>query len=218
MEILVNGQKGLASTDDDVELGDLFDFLRNEFANQRMAVRTWSLDGTEVFPDEDQLLRKRTPAGYKELRAEVAPFEVVAHDVLQELESNVPELSDKAVQITEAYQRGEQSKAAEELRKFIDSVHYVTEAMKTIANLTGIDVSEKMNESGGTENLKKLGEYLSALDGALSDSDLATVGDVMEFDIAPSVDTLVKMLALMRSEVEGVIREKFPDYPVDSTE
>jgi hypothetical protein len=216
MEILVNGQKDIASTEDNVELGDLFDFLRGEFAAQRMAVRGWVLDGGEVFPDEDELLRKRSPAAYKLLEIEVAPFEVIAFDVLRELESNVPELSEKAVGITESYQRGEQAKAAEELRRFIDSVHYVTEAMKTIATLTGIDVSTKMAESGGTENLKKLGEYLAALDSALGESDLATVGDVMEFDIAPSIDTLVKMLALMRSDIEAVVKEKFPDHLTSS--
>lgn len=211
MEILINGQPDLAATDDDVELGALFGYLRNEFARQRLVIRQVLLDGNEIHLDENAPELKQSPAKFSKCEIEVAPVEIVAIDVLMELEANVPELANRAILVTELLQKSEFKAARTELQKFIDSTHYVSQAVKMINGLTGIDLTEKLANTGMRDDLKLLGEHLGNVEKSLAEEDYATVGDVMEFDVSPSVGTLVGLIRVMREEVEQKAREKFPE-------
>lgn len=217
MEILVNGQSGLASTENDVELGALFNYLRNEYAAQRLVIRRIQLDGKDVFIDEGGPELSDTPEKYQKCEIELAPIEVVAVDVLAELEANVPQLGEKAVLVTELLQKSQFKQAREELQRFIDSTQYVSAALKTINELTGIDMAPVIEKAGLRDDISLLGTHLAGVEAAIKDEDYATVGDIMEFDVSPSVRTLVTLLRLMRAEVEAEIDRKFGGDDAEAT-
>lgn len=209
MEILVNGQAGLASTDDDVELGSLFNYLRNEYASKGLVIRRVALDGQEVFIDEGGPILSETPVNYRKCEIEVAPLEVVAIDVLAELEANVPQLSEKAVSITELLQKSKFKEAQEELVRFIDSTQYVFQALKTINELTRIEIGPVVEAAGIKDDIGALGGHLAGVEAALREEDYATVGDIMEFDVSPGVKTMVTLLGLMRKEIEAELERRY---------
>lgn len=209
MEIFVNGQAGLASTDDDVELGSLFNYLRNEYATKGLVIRRVALDGQEVFIDEGGPVLSETPVKYRKCEIEVAPLEVVAIDVLAELEANVPQLADKAVSITELLQKSKFKEAQEELVRFIDSTQYVFQALKTINELTRIEIGPVVEAAGIKDDIGALGGHLSGVEAALREEDYATVGDIMEFDVSPGVKTMVTLLSLMRKEIEAELERRY---------
>jgi hypothetical protein len=209
MEILVNGQSGLASTDNDVELGALFNYLRNEYAGKGLVIRRVVLDGQDVFIDEGGPVLSETPEKYQKCEIEVAPLEMVAIDVLVELEANVPQLAAKAVAITEHLQKSEFAKAHKELQRFIDSTQYVFQAVKTINELTGIEMGPVLEAAGLKDDIGALGGHLAGVETAIREEDYATVGDIMEFDVSPSVQTMVRLLSLMRSEIEAELERRY---------
>jgi hypothetical protein len=206
MEIFVNGQAGIAGTDDDVRLGDLFEYLQREFVKQRLLVRAWMLDGEEVFPDGGDeattAILNSTPEGRSKLEIQVAPFEVIAHDVLVELETGVPELAGKATQITEMLQKSDFAHAREELVRFSNSAMYVSQAMTSISTLLGIDLPKLMGGTTIQADIEKLGSFLKDVETALNENDFVTVGDILEFDVGPATKALVSLLTLMRQDVE----------------
>ena len=203
MEIFVNCQPGLASSENDVPLGELFQYLRNEFAKQRLVVRGFTLDGTVVIPEDDEATCASTPAKHKKLELDVAAAEVVAMDVLNELASKMPDLSGEAVKITELLQTGEMKTAGERLLRLNNTTQYVVQAISSINALLGNEVAA-IQRDGKTINhcITTLGAQLGELKTALDEQDFATVGDVLEFDISQSITLLGSLMGDISEHIQ----------------
>lgn len=202
MEILVNGQSGLASAPDDAPLGEVFQHLRVEFAKQRLVVRTFVVDGEEVFPDDNEELCAKTAADIGKLEIQLATLEAVAHDVLDELSEKMPALSAQAVTVTEKLQTGESGVAGEDLQRFVNSVAYVIEALSNIQQLLSIDFSKyDTDEHKVAEEFESLTSQLNDLNEAVKYKDVATIGDVLEFDIAPKVEFFGQVMQKLRDDI-----------------
>lgn len=206
MEILVNGQSGLAGTTDDVTLGELFHYLRAEFGKQRLVVRTFTLDGKEVFPDENEELCEKTPADFEKLEIQLATLEAVAHDVLDELSEKMPTLSEQAVNITEKIQTGDASTATDDLERFVNSVAYVMDALSSIQQLLDVDFATyDTEEDKVSEAFESLTVQLKELHEAIQEKDMATLGDILEFDLAPKIELFGNVMQSLRDDIRAKV-------------
>ncbi len=208
MEILVNGQANIASSDDNVLIGQLLEYLRGEFGKQRLVARSFVLDGQEIFPDGDDPVLQQTPENFKRLEVNVVGVEVVSYDVLDELGSNMPELSKHAVKVTEMLQTGESTQAGQELEKLNASIFYVINAISSIKQLMGIDLSALSDDDMNVDEfLKNFAKDLQELTQSLKDEDFTMTGDVLEFDLAPQIESLGTLIYRIRDKIREELEE-----------
>jgi|GEM_PF-4324205 len=202
MEILVNGQPGMASAPDDASLGEIIQYLRVEFGRQRLVVRTFTVNGEEVFPDDDAELCARLAGDLEKLEVQLATLEAVSHDVLDELAAKMPDLAAQAVSVTEKLQTGDANVASEELQRFVNSVAYVVDAISNIQQLLNIDFAKyNTDEHDVKESFNSLGSQLNDLHEAVKDRDMATLGDILEFDLAPKIELMGTMMQALRDDI-----------------
>ena len=207
MEIFINGQAGLASSDENVKIGELINYMAEELGKQRMIAQAYTLDGKELNIQETPGVLERQANEFSKLEIDVAPFEVVAQNVVGELIQGTIILGEETVKITELFQKGQLQDASKRLDIFADSVVYVIEALKPIIGLSDFASDTKLKEGKRfDETLTILLDRITGLKTSLEDKDYATVGDVLEFDIKPSLESLTDAMGMMRVKLDGMIQ------------
>lgn len=204
MEIYINGQAGIAAVEEDalnLSLGHLYAHLREELTKQCQVIRSVHADGTECFPDEVQADADRPLSSITKLDLEVASFGLVSFEVVQELADKAPSLKEEAVRITEVLQTGNLQDAREKLKIFADTVGYIVQTIGTVAGLVNVKLADVCDDESTEKGLLKLGEFLKEIDTAINEQDYATVGDILEFDVAPSLDVLLTLLDRLKTYI-----------------
>ena len=207
MEILINGQANLASTDGNVKIGELLHYMAEELVKQRMIAQGYTLDGKEFDPHATPGVLERTAGEFQKLEIDIAPFEVVAYNVVGELIQGTIVLGEETVKVTELFQKGQLQDAAKRLDMLADSTSYVVEALKPVIGLCGFASDTKLKDGKTFDaTLATLIDRLTSLKTSLGEKDYATVGDVLEFDIRPSLESLTDAMGMMRTKLDGMIQ------------
>lgn len=194
MEIFVNGQPDIVSTDDDVTIGELVHYLREQFAKQRFLVRFFALDGVEYVPEEAQAVESKTPADFQKMEVTVGSFLDVGTDIMNELAEKTPILASEAVAVTEELQSGKVVDAKQRLKRFANTANYIVNAISGVCHLNNIRVGDVTDGTDIEENLTKFGGFLRDVQVALESEDMTTVGDVMEFDVSPQISSVTELM------------------------
>ncbi|MCK6439152.1 MAG: hypothetical protein L6Q71_02995 [Planctomycetes bacterium] len=204
MDILINGERGLVETDEDVTLGQLIEYLRGELLKQRLIARTFAVDGKVLDHLDDSLdILGKSPKDFNTLDVTVASAEAVAHDLMTEFVSRVPMLSKDAVSITESLQSGDTKKGKEKLLTFIEQSLDVVKGLGSVSVLVHYNPADPKLSIHGA--LEALNGHLKSLSESIADNDYTTAGDILEFDIAPAIGDLQPMMKNLKSEVEKVV-------------
>lgn len=208
MKILVNGESSIFETDDDVTMEELFEYLRQELPKSQLVVRTFVVDGKELNEDEDnEEVLKKSPAGFETLDVTADPPIIVARDVLSEWIENIPLLSNDAIKVTETLQSGDAGAGTNMLMAFIDEGINVVNSLYDISRMVKYQTPTDAESKGTIKVLDELSNHLKELGRSLNEKDMATVGDILEFDIAPAITNLIPMMKELRESVVQLIEE-----------
>ncbi|MCA8940452.1 MAG: hypothetical protein KDB07_11615 [Planctomycetes bacterium] len=200
MEIFINGQSGLVSADDDVSVEGIHAYLQQELAKQGLIIQAFVLDGEEVFFDVASDVHGKNLQDYKKLEVQCAPAEQIAWDILTELEDKPSLLGAEAAKVTEELQTGKTKEAHERLVRFSNSISYIINGISGANGVIGSNLAETLSDDEN-ERLAKVGEYLTEIDTAIRDEDFTTVGDVLEFDLAPALQVLTAIISRLKADL-----------------
>lgn len=200
MKIWINGESGLVETDDDVNVQELHDYLTQELAKQGLVICGFKLDDEDVFFDVASEIHAKQASEFTKCEVDCAGAEQVSWDILCELEDKPAVLSQEAIKITEELQTGKTKEAHERLVRFSNSVSYIINGIAGANGVLGLDFTKSLNAEE-QERLGKVGTYLKDLETAVEEQDFTTVGDVLEFDVAPALGVLTTIITHMKGEL-----------------
>jgi hypothetical protein len=146
-----------------------------------------SNESVDLFLENLRIIKYFVMKLQLQMRALAAGIEELI-ELAEEFHKGIPRLTDEAVRINELFQSGKDRPAMDDLEKFIGRLHYY------ISALYGLDYRISQDDQTGifqyevdgipfhTVN-KALAGLLSELSMALEESDIVTVGDIIEYEL-----------------------------------
>jgi hypothetical protein len=161
--------------------------LQNLKSNAEGFEKENSMQSIDLFLENLRVIKYFVMKLQLQMRALAAGIEELI-ELAEEFHKSIPRLTDEAVRINELFQSGKDRLAMDDLDKFTGRLHYY------ISALYGLDYRISQDDQSGifqyevdgipfhTVN-KALAGLLSELSMALEESDIVTVGDIIEYEL-----------------------------------
>jgi hypothetical protein len=213
MRIVINGRDDIVSADPGSRFGTILGQLKKWLGENSMLITLLDLDGTPLDLARENEAADRPVDDFKELTVEATAARDLALDTLQNLKQYTDRVKKDQLSTAQRYRSGGSD--------FSDDFNFVLTWWESLQR-TMVDVIRHLRldpESIREENeslsdhLANLTTPLAEMDGAFKARDFALVGDLLEYEFTPRLDTWRLLLLQIIAKVEAMPGPGETDVP-----
>jgi len=199
MNLLVDGIDHPLPVEPGMLLGTVLERVDADLAARKRMMVSLSVDGREVSPQELGEESDRSIDGLHTVEVRSEPTAVLVDRELSDVEQHLPALSQTVREIATLFQQGKTvagldacTRVAERWIEIVSSERRVAGALEL--NLEDFDVDGKPISTHHAE----LNQFLQEALRAMERDDYVLLGDLLEHELAPRLDTELKIVSALR--------------------
>ncbi len=203
MKIYIDGEEGLISFKEGIELSTGLQQIEELLAASRKVITEANLDG-QVFTAEDlqdAIEQNASLNSVKELRLTTTGLESYILELLDAQAKGVDELSDTLVEISDGMLDNKNHKSLDMLSGVCDQLGGFLASMMQLRKIFGIDANVQVQGMNIDDAFAEIESLISSMVTALNDGNKSHLADLLEFELSEKIITFKDLLRAMRSAV-----------------
>jgi len=189
MEVVIDGNTGLASARTAPTFGAVFETVRREVAGRRRMVVSYSLDGEVLGKERQDALLDQAPAPDALLEVRTADPLKLALETLAGVKGHLANI-DRALETAAAqYAAGEYIKTLEKLEECFHGWEILIRAVRDIGTLSSADFFRIWAAGDSVDlSIRRLQAALLRFETALETKDVPRLSDIARDELRPQVE------------------------------
>ncbi|TET38152.1 MAG: hypothetical protein E3J72_03930 [Planctomycetota bacterium] len=204
MRIVINGRDDVVSADPGSRFGTILGQLRQWLDKNSMLITLLNLDGAPLDPARENEAADRPVDDFKELTVEAAAARDLALDTLQNVKQYTDRVKKAQLSTAQHYRSGE-SDFSDDFNFVLTWWESLQRTMVDVIRLLRVDPESICVEDVSlSDHLANLTTPLAEMDGAFKARDFALVGDLLEYEFTPRLDTWCSLLSQVMAKIEAM--------------
>ncbi|MHC4660687.1 MAG: hypothetical protein ACYS8W_03270 [Planctomycetota bacterium] len=204
MKIVVNGREDIVEADSGSRFGTILDQLRRWLLEDDMLILTLLLDGKPLDETAENRHVDSKVDEFKELIVEAAAAKDLALDALGNVKQYCDRVRNSQLTIADGCRKG----ALEDANEFNFIFTWWESLQRSVVNVIRLmkldPESIRVDKTSLGDHLAGLTTPLAEMDGALKAQDFVLVGDLLEHEFTPRLDTWLSFLDTLTGMIESI--------------
>ncbi len=203
MKIVIDDKPDLVSADEGSVFGKILEQLREWLDTHRLVITDLQLDGEILTPQRRVELERVPVDAFDTLEVSTIDPHALSKQTLLEVKSHLPPLSKSLVEVTENIQQGDLPGAWIKLTLCFDVWSVIAEAIDKVSKLMNLDLASFTVEGQSLETqMAALRDLLEKAKNAMENQDIVTVGDLMEYEFSPRVESWSQIIDALHTRID----------------
>jgi len=200
MDIRVDGETVGLPTEELQSVGDVFERVDKLAAAKDSSVVAVTIDGTQIGTEEINEITERPVDAFDRFEFVTQNTGELVETLIGELESKIEELGALVRELATRFQGETETRPVDMLAAAVDAWQGILERIVAAANLLRVDIDtiEVMGVGTARDMHAQITETLAKLVEAVDQNDLVLVADLLEYEVAPSIERETDVLASVR--------------------
>jgi len=200
MDIRVDGETVGLPTEELQSVGDVFERVDKLAAAKDSSVVAVTIDGTQIGTEEINEITERPVDAFDRFEFVTQNTGELVETLIGELESKIEELGALVRELATRFQGETETLPVDMLAAAVDAWQGILERIVAAANLLRVDIDtiEVVGVGTARDMHVQITESLAKLVEAVEQNDLVLVADLLEYEVAPSIERETDVLASVR--------------------
>lgn len=208
MKIIINGKEEFRVPENAKTLIDILEILIDYLSNNNLGLVKLRVNEQNVYPGESlKAIQNMEISNIHTLEITAIPILQLLQDSISELERYTPELSNICYGIAELFQSENPSEGLGPFQSLTEIWGEIKNREAVIVNSLSKYLKNQESSIVGeiVEHHRELNQYLDEAYKALSNEDMVSLSDILQYELAPRAEKELEIVNLLRKLVESII-------------
>lgn len=208
MKIIINGKEEFRVPENAKTLIDILEILIDYLSNNNLGLVKLRVNEQNVYPGESlKAIQNMEISNIHTLEITAIPILQLLQDSISELERYTPELSNICYGIAELFQSENPSEGLGPFQRLTEIWGEIKNREAVIVNSLSKYLKNQESSIVGeiVEHHRELNQYLDEAYKALSNEDMVSLSDILQYELAPRAEKELEIVNLLRKLVESII-------------
>lgn len=208
MKIIINGKEEFRVPENAKTLIDILEILIDYLSNNNLGLVKLRVNEQNVYPGESlKAIQNMEISNIHTLEITAIPILQLLQDSISELERYTPELSNICYGIAELFQSENPSEGLGPFQRLTEIWGEIKNREAVIVNSLSKYLKNQESSIVGeiVEHHRELNQYLGEAYKALSNEDMVSLSDILQYELAPRAEKELEIVNLLRKLVESII-------------
>lgn len=208
MKIIINGKEEFRVPENAKTLIDILEILIDYLSNNNLGLVKLRVNEQNVYPGESlKAIQNMEISNIHTLEITATPILQLLQDSISELERYTPELSNICYGIAELFQSENPSEGLGPFQRLTEIWGEIKNREAVIVNSLSKYLKNQESSIVGeiVEHHRELNQYLDEAYKALSNEDMVSLSDILQYELAPRAEKELEIVNLLRKLVESII-------------
>lgn len=205
MDLIVDGQRDLEFDSNWTTIADVLEGIDATLRERGRGMLSVTCDGNRVLPEQLlEVLGDKTLDDVAALEIQSEALMTLAAKSVKEMEEVIPELAVACHGLAELFQSETPEQGFEKFEQLAEIWSTVKTRQELVASALGLDLGELIVD--GDSVAKRHGDlnrFLEESAEALESRDLVSLGDLLEYELAPRAADEERIVGLLKAHLEG---------------
>ncbi len=202
MKLVVDGAKNPVPFDSGMSLRSVLKRVDSYLSTSKRMMVSVCIDGRELSPEELGQESATTVDSVQTVQVRSEPAAALADATLSEVEEHIPALSQTVKELAELFQQGNVAEGLEGCRRVMEIWMEIVSRERRAAAALQLNLDElQIDGKSFNERHVELNRFLQEALQAMERSDYLLLGDLLEHELAPRIDTELRIVNELREAV-----------------
>lgn len=201
MDVIIDGERGITLEPAPETIMDVVTCASDLLQQKGRAILSLKSDGEEISPEalgEEYAERSVTEVGELEIISE--EIQKLVQDCLGELNTALPELPNVCHKLAEVFHGESPTDGYEPFEELANVWQYIKTREMQVAQSLGLEMAElELNGASLKAHHDDLNQFLEEAAQALEDGDCVSLGDLLEYELAPRAEMEAEIVQLLET-------------------